>query len=99
MGALEEGAETARAALSVAGATGARAIEADALTTLGGVLGSCASLRDAESALRRARDLAIEIGDDYVALRAWWNLLVVLDAATDLDACAAESAVAAGWAL
>ena len=97
-GSVDEATTTARDAVAFASATGARDVEADALVTLGVALGGVGAIRDSETALRRGRDMAIEIGDDYVALRAWWNLLATLDAASDENACATEGAAAAAWA-
>jgi DNA-binding NarL/FixJ family response regulator len=97
-GSLEEGAEIARQAIVVSSAAGAGDIEADALATLGAALGPLGAVRDSETALRRARDIGMEIGDDYVALRAWSNLIETLDFAADEVACATEAAAAAVWA-
>jgi tetratricopeptide (TPR) repeat protein len=94
----EEGADIAREAIAAATGIGAPDVEADALVTLSMALSDCGAVGDAASALRHARDMAIEIGDDYVALRAWSSLLATLNVAADLGSSATEGAAAAAWA-
>src|SRR3954447_2324352 len=69
----------ARAALEVARAVGARAEEASALITLGGVGSYLEDPAEGEAALREGLRLALEIGDHDKALRGYANLSDALE--------------------
>jgi DNA-binding CsgD family transcriptional regulator/tetratricopeptide (TPR) repeat protein len=69
----------ARAALEVARAVGARAEEASALITLGGVGSYLEDAAEGEAALREGLRIALEIGDHDKALRGYANLSDALE--------------------
>jgi DNA-binding NarL/FixJ family response regulator len=97
LGTAEEATRVAREAITAAAATGTRDVEAEALSTLSLIRGEVDDLQTTLVALRRARDLALEIDDDATVLRVWWDLLYHLDAAADLDTCSMEAAAANAW--
>jgi DNA-binding CsgD family transcriptional regulator len=89
-----ESAAVAREAIESASAVRARAVEADALATLGGAERALGNADAADAVLRRARALALEIGDLEAAARAWTNLVSSLEG----EACVTEAATGIDWA-
>lgn len=85
----------ARAALDIARATAARAIEANALMTLGVDEGYLGELDGAVAHLGVARDTAFSVGDTDTGLRAWCNLVNLLEVSGRADEAAEAGAAAA----
>ncbi len=98
VGQIEEADALAREALVVARKTGARAVEAHALATLGPCEGHLGDVDGGVATLRDGRDLALRIGEIGAAIRAWINLEVVLRIAGRLNDAVIEGTAGAAWA-